>query len=109
MLRSEAVALLYDANGREIRDGVAHDDVVAAIQAAAIAEEWSTAQEIADRHGMTGICLCCAIKNATTMHYDRYGAPWRICITCDQQLAERSPSFADTKLYTHGLMKRDVQ
>lgn len=103
------MALLYDANGREIRDGVARDDVIAAIQAAAIAEEWSTAQEIADRHGMMGLCLSCAIKSATTEHYDRHGVPWRVCITCSQQLEERSPSFADTKLYLHGLMKRDVQ
>lgn len=103
------MALLYDANGREIRDGVAHDDVVAAIQAAAIAEEWSTAQEIADRHSMTSVCLSCAIKNATTAHYDRYGVPWRVCVTCYRQLAERNVNFSDTKLYTHGLMKRDVQ
>lgn len=103
------MALLYDAHGRAIRDGVHQDDVVAAIQAAAIAEEWTTAQEIADRHGMTGICLACAIKSATTTHYcDREGKPWRVCITCHAEL-NPEPNFACTKSYLSGLIKRDVQ
>lgn len=102
------MALLYDANGREIRDGVLQDDIVAAIQAAAIADEFGTAEEIADRHGMKGICLCCALKNATTAHYDRDNIVRRVCITCFHALQERAPSFADVKFYTHGLIKRSV-
>lgn len=103
------MALLYDANGRAIRDGVLQDDIVAAIQAAAIADEFGTAQEIADRHGLTGLCLCCAIKSATSEHYNAAGGPWRVCITCLHQLQERAPSFSDTKLYMQGLIMRDVQ
>ena len=102
------VALLYDANGREILDGVLKDDIIAAIQAAGIAHEFGAAQEIADRHGWTGLCLHCAIKAATTAHYDRAGGPWRVCITCYHEL-NPAPDFVDTKLYMSGLLKRDVQ
>jgi hypothetical protein len=115
------VALLYDANGCEIRDGVTQDDVVAAIQAAAIAGEWSTAQDIADRHGLTGVCLKCAIKAATTAYYATYvtpigltiNNPWRVCITCYHALTsgegQTAASFASMKIYTQGLIKRNVQ
>jgi len=106
---SSGVALLYDANGREILDGILKDDIIAAIQAAGIANEFSVAQEIADRHGWTGLCLRCAIKAATTGHYDRSGGPWRVCITCYHELEAAQPSFSDVKLYTSGLIKRDVQ
>lgn len=104
------MALLYDANGRAIRDGIPVDDIVAAIQAAAIANEFGVAEEIADRHGLTGLCLCCAIKSATTAHYDRDNIIRRVCITCYHQLQEQhAPSFASTKSYLSGLIKRDVQ
>ncbi len=107
------MALLYDAHGREIQDGVVKDDIIAAIQAAAIANEFGVAQEIADRHGWTGLCLCCAIKSATTAHYDRDNIIRRVCITCFHELndgaAQTSGNFASMKMYTNGLIKRDVQ
>lgn len=102
------MALLYDASGREIYvGGVTREDVIAAIQAAALADEFETAQAIADRHGWTSICLCCAIKSATTAHHDRIGRPWRVCITCFHEL-NPAPDFSDVKLYAQGLIKRSV-
>jgi uncharacterized paraquat-inducible protein A len=104
------VALLYDANGCEIRDGIAHADIVAAIQAAALADEFQTAEEIADRHGLKSVCLKCAIKNATTAHYDRDLIIRRVCITCYHALELRQPqSFSDMKMMLDGVIKRDVQ
>jgi hypothetical protein len=105
---------LYDANGKPIYSGgVTHDDIVAAIQAAALADEFSTAEEIADRHDMKGICLCCALKGATTAHYDRDNIIRRVCITCFHKLndgvGQTSANFSSMKMYTHGLVKRDVQ
>ena len=103
------MALLYDWHGREIQDGVVKDDIIAAIQAAAIAGEFGVAEEIADRHGWTGLCLCCAIKSATTAHYDRDNIIRRVCITCFHALQERAPSFSGIQNYMSGLIKRDVQ
>lgn len=101
--------LLYDANGDEIFEGgVTRNDIVAAIQAAALAGEFNTAQEIADRHGWKGICLCCAIKNATEAHYDRDAIIRGVCVTCFHDL-NPSPNFADVRSYMYGLIKRDVQ
>lgn len=95
------VALLYDANGCEIYEGgVTHDAIRDAIQAAALADEWSTAQEIADRYGWASICLRCAIKSATDAHDG-----WRVCGTCQAQLGI---SFSDTKVYLSGLIRRNV-
>jgi len=102
---------LYDAAGKPIYSGgVTHDDIVAAIQAAALADEFETAKEIADRHDLTSICLNCALKSATTAYEDSHGTQRRVCITCFHQLeARRPPSFSDMKMYVHGLLKRDVQ
>ena len=103
------MALLYTADGDEVfAGGLTRADIVAAIQAAAIVEEWSTAQEIADRYGMTTVCLKCAYRSATTTHYcNREGKPWRVCVTCHHDLNPKN--FADTKIYMDGLIKRDVQ
>lgn len=103
------VALLYDAYGREIRDGVLKDDIIAAIQAAGLADEFETAQAIANEQGWTGLCLRCAIKAATTEHYNRHGGPWRVCITCFHELETRDTNTSGAKIYMQGLISRDVQ
>jgi hypothetical protein len=105
------VPVLYDANGYEVYEGgLTRSDIVAAIQAAALAGEFATAQEIADRHGWTGICLNCALKSAVRVYYDRMQAARRVCMTCFHDLDDPDPdSFTGVMLYTHGLMRRDVQ
>lgn len=96
------MALLYDANGREIYEGgVTHDAVRDAIQAAALADEWQLAESIAHRYGWATVCLRCAIKEATELHHDR----WRVCGTCR---ADLGISFSDMKLMVDGLIKRTV-
>ena len=103
------MAFLYDANGKELFEGGATKDAVRdAIQAAALADEFGTAEEIADRHGLRGICLKCAIKNATTAHYDRDSIIRRVCITCFHELNPQSDTL-DTVVYLQGLFRRDVQ
>lgn len=103
--------MIVDAKGKPIYSGnITHDDVVAAIQAAALADEFETAEEIADRHGLTSICLNCALKSATTAHEDSQAAQRRVCITCFHQLeSRRPPSFASVRSFVQGLVKRDVQ
>jgi hypothetical protein len=101
---------LYDPNGNPIYSGgITHADIVAAIQAAAIADEFATAEEIADRHGLKSICLCCAIKSATDAHYDRDNIIRRVCITCLHELQTRRPNLSNTRVYLDGLIKRSVQ
>lgn len=101
------MAFLYDANGRELLEGgVSQDSVRDAIQAAALADEFGTAEEIADRHGLKGVCLKCAIKNATTAHYDRDNIFRRVCITCFHEL---QPGDGTMRMYMDGLRRRDVQ
>lgn len=100
------MALLYDANGREIYEGgITREAIRDAIQAASLADEWRTAEDIANRYGWANVCLRCAIKNATETFYDR----WRVCGTCHAQLRVRDINFSDTKLMLDGLLKRSVQ
>lgn len=104
--------MLYDANGVPIFEGgVRLEEVRAAVQAAALADEWGVAQEIADRYGLTSVCLKCAIKGATTAHYDRDNIIRRVCITCFHELDAGGTSglnFSSVKAYMHGLIKRNV-
>jgi hypothetical protein len=58
-------------------------NVQAAIQAAALADNYALGAEIAAREGLTGICLHCALTTATTKFYVR---PWPLCDTCRELL-----------------------
>jgi hypothetical protein len=103
------VALLYDAHGREIYpDGVTHDDVRDAIQAASRADDWKLAYEIACRYGWK-VCVYCAEKSPTETFNSYRGqlGGWPVCKPCKDVL-DPVPDFADVKLYTHGLIKRNV-
>jgi hypothetical protein len=99
------VALLYDAYGREVYpDGVTHDTVRDAIQAASRADDWRLAAEIAMRYRWRDICLYCAEAPATEL-YQRIGG-WPVCEPCKTIL---EPPFTDMRIYMDGLFKRDVQ
>lgn len=65
---------------------VTRDDIRDAIQAAAIADHFDLAAEIAERYGWKGICLCCATA-APTVTYTHKGFDWPVCGPCQVALA----------------------
>lgn len=108
------MALRYDANDRSIYpDGVTHDDVRDAMQAAALADDLQLSDEIARRNGWDSVCRKCAVEPATTtfelrtaVHDEILLEDIPVCDVCKEILA---PSFADIKIYMRGLITRDVQ
>jgi len=107
-----AVALLYDASGREIYEGgVLHDDIRDAIQAAALADDWRLAYEIANRYGWK-VCVRCAEAPPTETFSSFSGqlGGWPVCKPCKDILNPSASglNFSDVKMYTHGLIKRSV-
>jgi hypothetical protein len=101
--------VLYDAYGREIYAGGVHsDDVRDAIQAAALADDFALASEIAGRYGWSNICLRCAVVAPMHKHWTQ-SRQWPVCGECKEILQPTSTSFADVKCYMHGLITRDVQ
>lgn len=103
------MALLYDALGREIYEGgVTHDAIRDAIQAAARADDFKLAYEIAKRYGWN-VCVYCAEVAPTetfNSHRQQLGG-WPVCKSC-KEILDPLPSFSDTKVYLHGLIKRNV-
>jgi hypothetical protein len=101
------VALLFDAYGREVYEGgLTHDDIRDAIQAAALADDFKLAYEIAERYGWNNVCLSCAAVFPTVADLERYGH-WPVCAPCKVRLEPLN--FSDTRLYMQGLISRDVQ
>lgn len=105
------MALLYDAYGREIYpDGVTHDAIRDAIQAAALADDWKLAYEIACRYGWKSVCIRCAEAPSTetfNSHRGQLGG-WPVCAPC-KEILDPIPDFSDVKTYAYGLFTRDVQ
>jgi hypothetical protein len=101
------VALLYDALGRELYEGgLTHDSIRDAIQAAARADDWKLAYEIAERYGWNNVCLHCAETAPTAQFWAQHGH-WPICKTC-KEILEPAASFSDVKIMLQGLIKRSV-
>jgi len=99
-------ALLYDSLGREVYEGgLTHEDVRDAIQAAALANDFQLAHDIAERHGWRNCCLSCASPALSTANYVNAQGSWRVCTACDDKLR---PRFSDAKMMLNGLIKRDV-
>ena len=95
--------VLFDAQGRPIYPGgITRDDIRDAIQAAALVDDFATAQDIADRYGLDEICLNCGEKQASETYLK-----WRICKECGTERLERL-NFSDTKIFTYGLIHRNV-
>ena len=106
-LRYGRLTVLYDAHGRKVYEGgLLREDIRDAIQAAARADDFKLAYEIAERYGWNNICLNCATAFKTTEFVDRYGH-WPVCAPCKEVLAPE-PNFSDVKTYLHGLIKRNV-
>lgn len=109
------MALLYDAYGREVySDGVTHDSIRDAIQAAARADDFQLAQDIAERYGWN-VCLYCAeaprpAPEPWTHRGRTIDMAWPFCEACKEILdPPQPPDFSDVKVYMHGLLSRDVQ
>jgi hypothetical protein len=61
--------MLYDAHGREVYEGgLLHEDVRDAIQAAARADNFKLAYELAERYGWNNICMNCAEGRGISVH-----------------------------------------
>jgi hypothetical protein len=60
-------------------------DVHAAIQAAALADHYRLASELAEQHGLSNICLRCTARAPVTQHACD-GGEWPICGTCNAAL-----------------------
>ena len=104
------MALLYDAHGRELYEGgVTHDAIRDAIQAAARADDFKLAYEIAKRYGWNNVCLYCAEATPTEQFNSHRGqlGGWPVCESC-KAILDPIPSFSDTKVYLSGLIKRNV-
>lgn len=109
------MALLYDAYGREIYEGgVTGDAIRDAIQAAALANDYHLANEIAERYGWDNICRKCAIELVAgriavfqnRVHDEEIWEEVPVCKACEEAL---QPKFSGMKSYLHGLLHRDVQ
>jgi hypothetical protein len=109
------VAPLYDAYGCEVySDGVTHDSIRDAIQAASRADDWRLAAEIAERYGWSNVCLYCAeatfVPEQCVIKGRVLDISCPICAACKEILDPAPPpDFADTKIYMQGLISRDVQ
>lgn len=90
-------------------DGVKLGDVKAAIQAAGLAGDFALAAEIAQRYELHEICLYCAERRPrdSRAFYSAQGKWWPVCDTCEDKL-DRKINFSDVKLFTQGLVKRNV-
>lgn len=60
-------------------------DVRDAIQAAALADHYRLASELAEQHGLINICLRCTERAPVTLHACN-GGEWPICGTCNAAL-----------------------
>lgn len=88
------MALLFDALGRKVYEsGVIYEDIRDAIQAAALANDFELAYEIAERYGCYNVCLYCAEATSTAQFWTRTGN-WRVCTACKKKL-ELEPARTD--------------
>jgi len=106
--------VLYDAYGRVLYEGgLSREDIRDAIQAAALADDWRLADEIATRYGWDDICRKCAIEPATTgitveriqVQDSTVVSEAAVCGACEEQLR---PKFSEMRSYMHGLIHRTV-